>query len=674
MLLSRLRAAPITAPTLLAVAVFLVWIPLDGGQALTRWAPGAIVLLALLAVAIFGLPFAWRTQPVPVRIAVLALAAFTAWSYLSITWADDQGAALEGANRTLLYLAAFALFALWPQRPATAAWVIGLWTFGVGMIALVTLIRVGAGSDPRALFSDGRLVDPAGYANADAATFMMPFWTAVAFVASPRVPFALRGIAAALGVVLLDVALLCQSRGMVLSLPVCALVMVAIVPGRLRTLAAFVPIVGLGAVALPKILDLTDAVDAFHPNVPAELTAADAVVRWVLVAAVLAGLVVAAVAAWETLRPPAPAFAARVRRGWTAIVVGCAVIGVVGGLVAVGNPVHRVDRAWHSFKGGYDDNTGSDNRLTAGLGSNRYDFYRVAVNVFEDHPIVGVGADNFFQDYLQHGDSYETPRYPHNLALRTLEQTGIIGALLLLGAFASALVAAWGGMRALRDPLAATVAGGATLAFVYWVAHGMTDWFWEWAGLGAPAFAFLGLACALAPRRAPEPAAEAPARARNPFVLVPVGAALVLGALVLAGPWLADRDVEQASKVYASRPFEAYSRLDRAADLDPLTDTPALIKGSIALRYGDLARARAAFQDALDRNPRDQYATLELGAIASVQGDKARARRLLDRARRLAPRDPTTREAAEIVAKGGTVDLDVLNARLLTKGEAITHG
>ena len=114
------------------------------------------------------------------------------------------------------------------------------------------------------------------------------------------------------------------------------------------------------------------------------------------------------------------------------MVVAGAIVGAAGGLVAVGNPVDRLDSAWHSFKGGYDDNTGSGSRLTSGLGSNRYDFYRVALDVFADHPIAGVGADNFFQDYLVRGDSYETPRNPHDLALRTLPQTGIVGALLLL--------------------------------------------------------------------------------------------------------------------------------------------------------------------------------------------------------------------------------------------------
>jgi tetratricopeptide (TPR) repeat protein len=651
------------------VAVFVAWTPLDGAQPVTRWAPGGIVLLGLLGVAIGAIPLRWRDVPGAVRAATLLLAAFTAWSYATIAWADDGGAALEGANRTLVYLVAFALFALWPQRAETAAWVLGLWTLGIGVLALVTLVRVGTAGDPASLFGGDRLTWPAGYANAAAATWLMAFWPAVAFAASARVPWALRGVAAALAVVLLDVALLSQSRGSVLALPVCVVLFIAFVPGRLRHLAALVPIAGLAAAALPRVLDLGDALDGGDAGAISD--AASSVLVLVLVVAAVAGALVAAAAAWETLRPPAVATAARIRTGWRALVVAGAAVAAIGGLVAIGNPVDRVDSAWASFKGGYDDNTGSDNRLTAGLGSNRYDFYRVALDVFGDHPIAGVGGDNFFQDYLARGDSTETPRYPHNLALRTLEQTGLVGTLLLLGAFAAALAAAWRALR-LADPLAATVAGGAALAFAYWVVHGMTDWFWEWAGLGAPAFALLGLACALAPRR--PRAGATPARPPRVAGLVVAGTALVAAALILAGPWLAERDVERAGAVFATRPFESYSRLDRAADLDPLSDRPDLVKGSIALRYGDLARAKAAFTEARDRNPRGQYATLELGAIASVQKDAATARRLLARAVALAPRDQSARDALQVVQEGGTVDIDVLNARILSAGQRITGG
>ena len=68
----------------------------------------------------------------------------------------------------------------------------------------------------------------------------------------------------------------------------------------------------------------------------------------------------------------------------------------------------------------------------SGLGSNRYDFYRVSLDEFTAHPVGGIGADNFQQQYLRHGRSSETPRYPHSVELRTLAQTGIVGALLAI--------------------------------------------------------------------------------------------------------------------------------------------------------------------------------------------------------------------------------------------------
>ena len=112
-----------------------------------------------------------------------------------------------------------------------------------------------------------------------------------------------------------------------------------------------------------------------------------------------------------------------------------------------GNPVTRAEKAWHSFKGGY--GIGGGNRLLSGLGSNRYDFFRVALDEFRAHPVGGIGADNFQQQYLRHGHSNETPRYPHSVELRTLSQTGVIGTLLALLGLGAALLAA---MRAARSP------------------------------------------------------------------------------------------------------------------------------------------------------------------------------------------------------------------------------
>src|SRR5208282_6780207 len=108
--------------------------------------------------------------------------------------------------------------------------------------------------------------------------------------------------------------------------------------------------------------------------------------------------------------------------------------------IAAGNPVTRVRHGWDTFKSGYAATNSSGSRLTSGLGSNRYDFYRVALDEFAAHPLLGIGADNFQQQYLAHGRSRETPHYPHSVELRTLTETGLVGALLALVGLGAALL------------------------------------------------------------------------------------------------------------------------------------------------------------------------------------------------------------------------------------------
>jgi tetratricopeptide (TPR) repeat protein len=681
--LRSLRAAPITVPCL-GIVVLLAWFAADrGGYPVSTWAPGAIVALALLAVALWTVPNDWRAVPRTIVAAAALLALYALWSFASIAWAGDPGAAWEGSNRTLMYVVIFCLFALWPQRTQTAAVILGLWVLAIGGIALVEALRVPLVSDPRTLFSAGRLMPPAGYPNATAAVFLMAFWPAVALAASRRVPPLLRAVFAAAAVLTFDVSLLALSRGAVLGLPICAVAFLAFVPGRLRHLVTLVPIAIGCAAAVPSLIHLTDVVGVYQP--PPGIGAADAAGRAMLVGALAVALVVGLVALLEVRRPPAEATAARLRRVGHVGFGAAAAVAVLAALVVMGNPVTRVDDAWSSFKGGYStDATGS--RLGSGLGSNRYDFYRVAVDVFRDHPLAGIGADNFFQQYLRDGRSDETPSFPHSIELRALTQTGVIGALLLFGAFAAALAAVWRAVRARPlDDLAAAVAGGAAIAFVYWLVHGSADWFFEFPGLSIAAFAMLGLAASLGPRRGTvplEPGAgdddadsvtAPPLRRPSIAVLAPVTAVLVLAAVALFGLWGADHEVKAAAKTYAKTPNAAYERLDRARTLDPFSDRADSLAGSIAGRLGDLGRADAGFGRALSRVPEDQYATLERGVIASAAGRRRESQRLLTRAAELAPRDPITREALEIVRSGGTLDLAAVNRRILTGAQQFSR-
>jgi len=318
----------------------------------------------------------------------------------------------------------------------------------------------------------------------------------------------------------------------------------------------------------------------------------------------------------------------------------------------------------------------------SGLCSNRYDFYRVALDEFRAHPVAGIGADNYEQQYLARGHSTETPRYPHSIELRTLSQTGIVGLLIALTSLSGALLLAWHALRAPTEPLAQAVAAAAIAGFAYWLVHGSVDWFWEFAGLGAPAFALLGLACALAWAPAPSTVAAsrrstgrlaAWTRGRGGRIAVAAACGLLGLAAVysIATPWLSEREVQSAARVWTQDPGAAYARLDEAASLNPLSDEAYLVAGSIALRRGELERADGAFARALARDSGDSYATLERGAIASARGRRAAALALLARAARLNPRDGLTREALQEARAGRRVSIVELNRAILEKARRL---
>jgi tetratricopeptide (TPR) repeat protein len=688
-LTASLRAAPATVPCLAALALCVVWATDQAGYPVTHWAPGGLILLALLAIAVAIVRGALRGVPSSVRVALACMAAFTAFSYLSILWAGAPGEALEGADRTLLYLLVFALFAAWPQRGLPAAGLLLVWTLSLTGLAVFVVVHLDAASQSglQALLPGGRLVFPSGYANANAAEWLMAMWPAFLLARERRLPWALRGLLAGGAVLLAEVALLSQSRGSLFATPVMLILVFALLPGRTRTFALLLPVAGGIAAAAPAVLHVGD-----HLR---EGQVVRATLHTAIAAALLAALIVAVVVAFAAAlesrrRLPEPS-ARNLHRLTGAVALAALVVVIAGGLVVAGNPVHRVEHAWHSFKGGYGE--GSGDRLLSGLGSNRYDFYRVAVDEFSAHPLAGIGADNFQQQYLRHGHSEETPRYPHSVELRTLSQTGLIGALLAVAGLGAALLAAW---RAIRgpDPLARAVAAAALAGFGYWLVHGSVDWFWEFAGLGAPAFALLGLVCALTPSRgragdpsagldgSPEKApsrdsasATSPPNSRLPIprLALPLIGVLVAaaGALALAGPWLSQLQVQRAARIWPQAPAGAYSRLDQAAKLDPLSEQPYLVAGSIALRLDQVPKADGYFAKALARVPDDAYATLERGAIASGRGERAVARRLLTRAVELNPRDSLTRQALDIVRHGGTVSVEELNRSILQKAEEL---
>lgn len=627
----ELRETPALVPGALAVGVVVTWSVLDGGYVVTRWLPGALFVLGLLAALVLAMPGRLLPPSRPIVAALALLAAFTAWSFVSIAWAQLESDAWDGANRTLLYLLLFALFALRPWRTPAAATVLGGYSLAIAAVGVVELIRTSVADDPIESFIAGRLALPIAYPNATCALLLLAFWPAAFLAGRRETPLLLRPLFLAAAGALAEIAVLSQSRGSLVAVPLAAAVWLAIVPGRLRALLVLVPVAAAVAATARPLLDVYSAIVAGEEVTSTVVRARDVVLVSVLALAAY-GLAFALVD--RRLRVPARA-ARAAGRAVAALGAVAAAVAVLLLALNVGDPAGRAADAWDRFKAGQYVQDPDTPHFTSGLGSGRYDIWRVAVGEIRDHPLAGVGADNFAVDYLRERRTVEEPRYPHSVELRTLAQTGAVGTALLLGFI---VAAGWAVLRALRrgDELARGTAAAAAMVFVYWFVHGSVDWFWELPALGGAAFAFLGLAMQVEGPAATRAGGRRPRAATAAAIVLGIVAALSLGL-----PWLSAQETEAAAKGWVADPDAAFDRLDRARRLNPLSDQPDVIGGIIAGRMRDDRRQRAAFTRALERNPYNWYPMVELAALEGRAGRTARALRWLRRAQALNPLEPS---------------------------------
>src|SRR5262249_10109564 len=140
--------------------------------------------------------------------------------------------------------------------------------------------------------------------------WLMPAFAAFLLAASPAIGWVLRGAFAGGAVALVDLALMSQSRGALVAVPLTLIALFAFVPGRVRHAAALVVGGGAGAGTGPTVVDIGRAVTGHHD--PAG--AIRAAVRATLIAALLAALAGGALAGLEHWRPPSPRRAARAYR------------------------------------------------------------------------------------------------------------------------------------------------------------------------------------------------------------------------------------------------------------------------------------------------------------------------------------------------------------------------
>jgi O-antigen ligase len=629
-----------------------------------------LVVAALAAVGALG--WLWlgtvRVSTVTATlIGLVLLGGFACWSGLSVLWSISPDQSWIEVNRVVTYLLVVGLGVAVGASHARGVEVVGK---GFALAALaVTVYALGQKVLPGLHVSDvfnlnqtgplPRLHEPLGYWNALALFIAMGTPVALALaVDSSRSAAARLAAACALALMLITVPLT-YSRGGLIALAVALAAGLGLSRERLRSLRWLILAV---LTAVPAILVGLLVHELSSANVPLGTR------EWaggVLAAAVVGGLAGIVLGGRQLLaleRRPAisAARASALRRLAWAGLAGIPLAGLVALAVSPRGFTGTLSEAWHGFASTHDTSNYNPQRLLSAASENRWVWWKEAAAAFSARPWKGWGAGSFPILHLLYRRDTLPVQQPHSVPLQFLAETGVIGALLGIGAF---VLLTAGGVRAVRrrpagrERLLAAALLGAALSYGI---HCLYDWDWNIPALSLPAFLFLGVVAGRRIQHGPgwtgggqasSGAASRRGSIRQGMALAGVTLWLSTFALSVELPQLAAEEASSAL-VAASSPSPAAVRTAQAdaslaAQLDPLSDSGLKAEAAVAQRLSRPQTARVYLQEAVSRNPSDPEAWQLLAQLDNALGDKAGAFAALQRAIDL---DPMGRVAQTAVA------------------------
>ena len=440
----------------------------------------------------------------PARAAALALgglAALTLWAALSSLWAPLEGPALDAVTRNLLYLAVLALgLVAWRSRaalravePALAAGALVVVGYGLAGRLLPDLVEI----EPSA-GAGGRLEQPLAYWNAMGALAAIGLVLCVRVAGDATRPARLRTAAVAASICLATGLYLSFSRGAIAA-TLAGLVMLAVLaPSREQWRACAV--VALAGVVAAIASSLYGAFESLSGS------AADARAQGAVMIAVLALLAVgAAVTALPRPRGESAGHEHLLPVRFGRVVAAAAAV-VVLALPLVAAVIEGGPRT---------GSTGASAERLRDFGSNRYSYWRVALDEAADHPLNGSGAGSFEVAWRRERTIGENVRDAHSLVLETAAELGLVGLLALAALFGGIGLAVVSLQRS--DP---TLGAGMAAGLATWAVHANLDWDWEMPALTLVAIVLAGAALAAVSY---SPASGSSARARLRAAAAPAG-------------------------------------------------------------------------------------------------------------------------------------------------------
>lgn len=589
----------------------------------------AVWWLVLLGVAVGALP---RARPGTAGwVGLGLLAAFVAWTALSLGWTESVDRTFTELARVATYLGVFALALLARGKEWTRHLVAAL-AASIAVVAVAALLsRLHPAwfpaADETASFltaSRERLTYPLNYWNALGAFIAVGFPLVLQMAAAART-LAVRAVAAAALPAMALACFLTLSRSGIAAAVVAVAVYLALTPDRVpRILTTLVAVAGSAI-----LIVATTGRDALQDGLgnPVAHQQGDEVLLIGLVVCAAAALLQIAIS-WvleEQRRPKWTSVPSRTAAYATGAVLVAALIVAVG-VDAPG----RASDAWAEFKGEGGPGSGAD-RLSSFAGENRYRFWSSAVDQMESEPLTGTGSGTFEFWWARNGETTDIVRDTHSLYMQTLGELGIVGFGLLIAFLGTVL--ALGGRAVVaggrdRPYLAAALA--AAVAFCLTAAF---DWIWQ-----NPVLPIVLLLLATVLLTARSPAGDE----AKPAVRVPVRigfAAVALAAIVAIAIPLASTTLLRQSEAEA-RAGDLEAALEDARSAQnamPAAAGPRLQQALVLEELGDVEAAAAAARGATERESTNWRNWLVLSRLEAKRGHAAAAVRDFRRAESLNP-------------------------------------
>ncbi len=467
-------------------------------------APGFVAIIlaqALLARTLLAQrPFEGFSRTLAVALGALAL--YAAWELASALWSGATARALDGFDRTLLYVLALALFGSLRYTRERMAWLLRGLVLGMSAVCLIGLIsRLQPHTWPTAsTFFSSRLSYPLTYWNAEgmlaASALIMGF-----HLSADRGEHRLvRALAATLLPGLAATLLLTFSRG---ALGVAAVGVVAYcLLTRLSTLpSALLAAVPASAIAMHSAWDATELA-SFHPTSAAAVSQGRHVAGVVVLCMLGAGLLRALltpvdrrIEGLRIVRTP-PALKLRVGLGASVAVLALAVALVAG----AGGKVHNeYDKFVHGS--GHPSEAQTRERLTDPGNNGRVSLWDTALRIYKTDELHGTGAGTYQELYPRYRSEGLYVTDAHSLYLQSLAELGLVGLALILVVILTILTGLARRMRGQDRGLYAALLA----AFGAWSVHQAFDWDWQMPAVTIGLLMLVGLALArpAAGRRGP---------------------------------------------------------------------------------------------------------------------------------------------------------------------------